>query len=98
MSFHCETFKQLNVFCVTFLRDIFFDMLRFILEQCFIGKNAMSLCEVDDIVELIPARRVGLTTFFFQPRCPPWEPHLIERTSIKRGLTNLFFIEARCKP
>jgi hypothetical protein len=44
---------------------IFFDMLRFILEQCFIGKNAMSLCEVDDIVELIPARRVGLTTFFF---------------------------------
>jgi hypothetical protein len=68
-----------------------------------IGKNAISLGEVDDLLELIQARRLGLGNFFLLTldaldRSINASLDGLERTSIKRGLTNFFSLEPRCEP
>jgi hypothetical protein len=63
-----------------------------------IGKNAISVGEVDNLVKLIRAWRLGLgNVFLLTLDALDWSLDGLERTSIKRGLTNFFFIEPRCE-
>jgi hypothetical protein len=84
---HVVIFLSRRIILATFLFD-------------YIGKNAISLGEVDNLVELIQARRLGLGNFFLLTldaldRSINESLDGLERASIKRGLTNFFFLEPR---